>query len=320
MGEDAAPWYVGWYDPEGQRSAASCAAPASAGRRTPSALAPQGRGRAAAAGIVPAGAGREGCGRTSATSTRNPRPGGAGVWATREHARVSLGHFKRLVKPVLVAAITTRHVDDFIAARRGAGAREGGHTVSPAASTKTCAHLKAALAWPSIGATCPSCRSSAWRRRPKKLPTYVTGEHFAAIYAACDKARHARTARPRRPTGGAGPDGDGLHDGLADRRHAGLAPRRPGPGSGNAVTLGGGQQGQAGRAGETPPRGGGAPRRLAGFTPTVLAWNHDRRTLYSEFPRIQEAAGIQLPARAAQAHPRSATCTASTTCAGPSPR
>jgi hypothetical protein len=38
---------------------------------------------------------------------------------------------------------------------------------------------------------------------PKKLATYVSGEHFAAIYTACDKARSPRTFRTSaRPTGG----------------------------------------------------------------------------------------------------------------------
>jgi integrase len=36
-------------------------------------------------------------------------------------------------------------------------------------------------------------------------------------------------------------------------------------------------------------------KRLPGFTPTVLPWPHNIRTLYVEFARIQKAAGIDLP-------------------------
>jgi hypothetical protein len=36
-------------------------------------------------------------------------------------------------------------------------------------------------------------------------------------------------------------------------------------------------------------------KRLAGFTETVFPWNHDRRTLHTEFTRIQYAARIRLP-------------------------
>src|SRR5262249_53784901 len=34
--------------------------------------------------------------------------------------------------------------------------------------------------------------------------------------------------------------------------------------------------------------------RLPGFDPCFFPWNHHRRTLYSEFLRIQQAAGIHL--------------------------
>jgi integrase len=36
-------------------------------------------------------------------------------------------------------------------------------------------------------------------------------------------------------------------------------------------------------------------KRLPGFTPTVFPWNHNRRTLDTEFMRIQHAAKIKRP-------------------------
>lgn len=45
-------------------------------------------------------------------------------------------------------------------------------------------------------------------------------------------------------------------------------------------------------------------RRLAGFGPVVFPWNHNRRTLYTEFARVQEAAGIKLPCPKAHTHTR----------------
>jgi integrase len=36
-------------------------------------------------------------------------------------------------------------------------------------------------------------------------------------------------------------------------------------------------------------------KRLAGFTPTVFPWNHNRRTLDTEFMRIQHAAKVKRP-------------------------
>jgi integrase len=39
--------------------------------------------------------------------------------------------------------------------------------------------------------------------------------------------------------------------------------------------------------------------KVRGIDPRLLPWNHDRRTLYAEFYRIQEAAGIELACRSA---------------------
>src|SRR5262249_51220578 len=45
-------------------------------------------------------------------------------------------------------------------------------------------------------------------------------------------------------------------------------------------------------------------RKLAGFTLTVFPWNHDQRTLYTQFARIQEAAGIHLSCDKEHEHTR----------------
>jgi integrase len=45
-------------------------------------------------------------------------------------------------------------------------------------------------------------------------------------------------------------------------------------------------------------------RKLAGFTPNVFHWPHDRRTLQTEFAKLQEAAEIKLPCLAEHTHSR----------------
>jgi integrase len=42
--------------------------------------------------------------------------------------------------------------------------------------------------------------------------------------------------------------------------------------------------------------------KLPGFRPVVFPWNHNPRTLYTEFAGIQEAAGIRLPCTEAHEH------------------
>ena len=49
-------------------------------------------------------------------------------------------------------------------------------------------------------------------------------------------------------------------------------------------------------------------RKLAGFDPHVFPWNHNERTLYAEFARIQEAAGIHLPCRTRGKHEHNRHC------------
>src|SRR5262249_50274707 len=45
-------------------------------------------------------------------------------------------------------------------------------------------------------------------------------------------------------------------------------------------------------------------RKLAGFSPMVFPWNHDGRTLYTQFVRIQEAATIKQPCGCEHKHTR----------------
>ena len=44
--------------------------------------------------------------------------------------------------------------------------------------------------------------------------------------------------------------------------------------------------------------------KLPGFDTHVFPWNHNQRTLHSEFARIQEAAGIHLPCSGDHEHTR----------------
>jgi integrase len=49
-------------------------------------------------------------------------------------------------------------------------------------------------------------------------------------------------------------------------------------------------------------------RKLAGFDPHVFPWSHSERTLYDEFARVQEAAGIHLPCRVRGEHVHNRHC------------
>ena len=107
---------------------------------------------------------------------------------TRDEAISALVHFERIIKPVRMGAITARSIDQYAAKRRKEPGKKKGDMVSPATVNKELRHIKAALRlafeW-SYLAQLPRVRM---QKAPTKLATYVTGEHFAAIYQACDKA------------------------------------------------------------------------------------------------------------------------------------
>jgi integrase len=142
-------------------------------------------------------------------------------------------------------------------------------------------------------------------REPKYLPTYVTGDHFAAIYQACDVAR-----MPEDLPNIAAADwwrallvmgymtGWRISDMLALRRdNLDLE-------TGTARSLAEDNKGKREELVKLHSVVIERLRKLAGFGPHISPWNHDKRTLWSEFARIQEAAGIHLPCHEEHEHGR----------------
>jgi integrase len=300
MGEDDAPWYVGWYDLDGHRHKESCG-PGFRGKERAERLR-----RKIEADLM------------TGTHQKNPRKlwpdfrreydarilAGLAV-ATRLQAAISLDRFERLMKPNRLFAIGTKHVDDFIALRRKEPGRKEGEPVSPATVNKDLRHVKAALTVAYEWGYLPAVPKFRMEKAPRKLPTYVTGEHFAAIYATgCEAARM--------PENLPYPAADWWRGLLAMAYMTGwrigdiLALRRDQMDldAGTAVSLAEDNKGKRDELVKLHPAVIDHLRRLAGFTPTVFPWNHNRRTLDEEFLRIQEAAGINLPCPKGHKHTR----------------
>jgi integrase len=153
-------------------------------------------------------------------------------------------------------------------------------------------------------ATPPAVPRFRMMREPKHLPTYVAPEHFAAIYQACDSARM--------PEGFPFTPGDWWRALLITAYMTGwrigelLALRR------EDLDLDGGYattwaEDNKGRRDEKVMLHSVVIehlRKLACFHVQALPWDHHERTLYDEFARIQEAAGIHLPCREEHEHTR----------------
>src|SRR5262249_9127999 len=160
--------------------------------------------------------------------------------------------------------------------------------ISPASVNKDARHVKAALAvaveWGYL-AKLPKFRME---REPGRLPTYVTGDHFAAIYGACDKARmpngipNVLAADWWRALLVMGyMTGWRIGDMLALRKD------RLDLDAGTAVSLAEDNKGKRDELVNLHPVVIEHLCRLEGaFSPIVFPWNHNQRTLYTEFARI----------------------------------
>jgi integrase len=289
MGEDKAPWYVGWYDPDGRRHKESCGAGFRGQKQA------EKRKRQIENDLM------------TGTYQMNVKK----MWAdfrkeyservvsglavrSRPQVETSLGHFERIVRPVRVFALTSAHVDQFVAERRKDPGQKHGSTVSPATVNHDLRHVKAALRvavdWGYLGRM-PKFRME---REPRRLPTYVTGEHFALIYAACESATMPRHLPYPTAAWWRGLVVFGYMTGWRIGDMLGLRREDLDLEQGFAITRFENNKGKRDDRVKLHPIIVEHLRRLPGFTPTVFPWSNNRRTLHSEFHRIQRAAGIHL--------------------------
>jgi integrase len=224
---------------------------------------------------------------------------------TRPQVLTSLAHFTRIIKPSKVFAVTTAAIDQFITARRLEPGDKKGSFLSPATINHDLRHIKADLRVAHEWGYIPNVPKLRMEKVVKQLPTYVTGDHFAVIYNACDAARMPEDLPNISPadwwralvtmgymTGWRIGDMIGLRRDDLDLE------------AGTAVTRGEDNKGKRDELVKLHPVVVEHLKRLASFDTHVFAWNHDRRTLHSEFARIQEAAGIHLPCRSEHEHTR----------------
>lgn len=297
MGEETAPWLVGWLEPDGSRRSKTCGAGAT-GKRNAERLASK---------------------LTSELMTGTYQKKSTVLWEdfVKEYSEKvldglegeskrctldALNHFKRLVKPVRTFAVNTEDVDGFIAKRRVEPGKKKDSTVSPATVNKELRHLKAAFnvafEWGYL-ARMPKFRME---KVPKKLVRYIIPEHFAAVYKAADAARMPRDLPYSAADWWRGlfvfayMTGWRISEILALRREdLDLE-------TGYAITLYEDNKGDRDDKVKLHPVVIDHLKKLGSFEPTVFPWPHNRRTLDAELDRIQGEAGINLPCRRKHKH------------------
>ena len=286
LGENNCPWSVGWIDPEGKRRSKKIGSKSIAERF-----------RRKTEGELAAGTYQTECRKIWADFRKEYKATIVTQMAsgTRRETLSCLSHFERIVKPNKVAAINTNTIDKYVAKRRSEPSkRRKGLLISPATVNKELRHLKSVLGvaneWGYLSPT-PRFRMI---KEPKKLPTYVTPEHFALIYRACDTAR-----LPMRLPFAPADWWRGLltFTYMTGWRIGEPLSLRAADLDLNACTAITRAADNKGSRDELVPLHRVVIdhlRIISSFEPLAFPWPHHRRTLDEEFHRIQRAAGINI--------------------------
>jgi integrase len=302
LGKTKASWYVGWYDPAGKRRCKSFGPGAERKR-----LAFQHQRKVTAELLTGT---YQSPGRKGWTEFRQEYEARilAGMTAgTRRETRDAMRHFERVIRPGKMATIKTQTVDDYRAKRSKEPGKKKGEALSPATVNKELRHLRAVLRVACDWKYLPEMPRFRMLRESQKLPRFVTAEHFAAIYKACDQAR--------KPKDLVGIDPADWWRGLVlfaymtgwrigemlSLRHADLDLKE-----GTAMTRAEDNKGKRDERINLHSVVIEHLSRLSSFDPCVFPWSHNRRTLDVEFHRIQAAAGIHLPC--SRRHEHTKTC------------
>lgn len=182
---DKAPWSVGYIDPAGKRRSKRIG-PRSLAER----FARKVEGEIASGAFVD---------RSRATWTQFIHEFEVRALAVmgndhRELTKVALNHFERIIKPVRISAIDSRTLDTYVAARRLEKTRgnkkeeRDGRPISAATINRELRHLRLVLRKAARWKYLAECPEFQFLREPGRIPTFVTPEHFAALYEHADAA------------------------------------------------------------------------------------------------------------------------------------
>ncbi|QDT49480.1 site-specific tyrosine recombinase XerD [Symmachiella dynata] len=209
--------------------------------------------------------------------------------------RYTLDRFEELAKPKRIGDVNKRTVDTFIEKRREQRGRKPNSKVTPSTVNRDLTNIRAALnvaaEWGYIAAV-PKIRLL---KVPQRLPNFVTPEHFADIFNNCDAA----TAPKELPF----PQANWWRALLTMAQMTGwrigellsLKWTDVDLEAGTAVTRYADNKGGRSERIALHPVVVDQLRGIRSFDDRVFPWDKDRRSLYNEFARIQDAAGIKIP-------------------------
>ena len=299
LGEEKCPWSVGWYEDGRKRSKKiGC-------RSLAEKYAKKLEGRAEAGVLKTATKKRWATFRKEWESRI-----GSGMEPQSERCTLdALAHFERIIKPGQVQRIRSQTIDEYVSKRRLEKGKKAGSKVSPSTINKELRHLRAVLRVAHEWEYLPKLPKVRMVKEPVKLVRYVTPEHFAAIYAACDAAK--------RPASDVYSPADWWRAFLVYLYMTGWRVNEPlalrwddvSLDKATAITWHEDNKGKRDEIVPLHPVVVEHLRSLVDFGQMVFPWPHHERTLYTDFARIQKAAKdeagdrvINLPCREKHEH------------------
>ena len=290
---DKCPWSVGWYDPEGRKKSKRIGNKSMAEKF-----------RKKIEGQLAAGT-CEGNTRKSWADFRKEYESqivDSMNMGTRKETLLALDHFERIIKPKRVQAIKTQTIDTYTMKRRDERGKKKGSKVSPATVNKELRHLRAVMQIATDWGYMPKRPKFRMVKEPQKLVRYVTPEHFAAIYAACEVAK--------RPTSDVYDAATWWRALLTFLYMTGWRISEPlallwndvSLDDGTAVTRWDDNKGKRDERVPLHPIVVEHLRKIVDFGKMVFYWPHHERTLWEDFAVIQKEAGINLPCHEKHEH------------------
>jgi integrase len=280
---DKCPWSVGWIDPAGKRRSQRRGSKSNAEK-----FARKIEGQLAAGTYADVSKTKW---ADFIAEHKSKVLGGQSV-GTRAATLTALKNFQRLAKPVTMRGITTATVDGFIAARRAERVKDD-KAVSPATVNRDLRHLRAVLRKATKWGYLIKCPDFTFLREPGKLPSYVTPEHFAAIY----KAAITATLPAEQPfTPAAWWQGLLVLAYMTGWRIGSILALQWTDVDLNAGTALSRAENNKGRRDQQLPLHSVVVehlKRIKSFSPIVFVWPLDRHELYEEFGRLQAVAGVK---------------------------
>jgi integrase len=227
---------------------------------------------------------------------------------TRWAIAASLDHFQRLVNPQKLSSVRTSTIDDFVTKRKTESGRKPGSTVSSATVNHDLRHIKAALRVAHDWSYLPKLPKFRRIRESEHIGPVMTADHFQAIYEARDTAIM--------PKGLSCEPGDWWRGFLVFALTTGwmvgeiLAFRRDDLDldSGRIITRAEANKARRDDQDFLTDTALEHVKRIVSFHSTIFYWPHHERTLRTQFVRIQQGAGINLPCPDAGNHDCTPAC------------